>query len=205
MFTFSNYNYSHYLLISLSLSLSAIERNRSQHGMYVLYVSFNSSSFMALLFIAMKFIPTKQFCLWNPYKPGSMLYRWGSSGFQNSGIKENLSQNTEFFAISRRNDGIFHPYRTRIFSKMISGMQNFHEISWICRSFVCCLVKRGCCHIFVFLVSSIKISSKLCSRILTAILLLFPHGWKKTLNSSNLCHHFDDEGVRGGTLVAENV
>ena len=46
---------------------------------------------------------------------------------------------------------------------MVNRMRNFHEILWICGSFICCLVKRGRDHIFVFLVSTMSIFSKLCS------------------------------------------
>ena len=45
---------------------------------------------------------------------------------------ENSSRNMEFLAISRRNDGILCPDRTRIFSRVIGGMRNFYEISRIC-------------------------------------------------------------------------
>ena len=55
--------------------------------------------------------------------------------------------------------------------------------------------------IFVFLVSTMRIFSKLCTRILTATLLLFPPGWMKMSNITNLCHHFDNEVAARGTLA----
>ena len=85
-------------------------------------------------------------------------------------------------AISRRNDGILHSYGTRVFSKIISGMRNFHETSWICGSFICCLVKRGLGHTSVFLVSTMRVFSKLCTKILSAIIPLFPPEWVKMSN-----------------------
>ena len=105
-------------------------------------------------------------------------------------------------AIFRRNDGILHPYRTRIFSKIISGMWNFHEIVWICGSFICCLVERGSGRIFVFLISTMRIFSKLCTRILTTT-LLFPPGSVKMSDNTNLCHHFDNK-VAGRGILAKN-
>ena len=112
----------------------------------------------------------------------------GHQGLRNCGIRREYVAEYGILAISRRNDGILHAYRTRIFSKMISGMRNFHEILWICGSFICCLVSKGRGHISVFLVRTMRISSKLCTRILTTT-LLFPSGWMKMSNNTTLCHH----------------
>ena len=112
---------------------------------------------------------------------------------RNSGISRKFVAEYGILAISRRNDGILQSYGTRIFSKIISGMRNFHKFSWICGSFICCLVKRGLAHTSVFLVSTMRIFSKLCTNILSAIILLFSPGWVKMSNNTNLCHHFYDK------------
>ena len=52
----------------------------------------------------------------------------------------------------------------RIFSKMISGTWNFHEIVWIFGSFIFCLVKKVMVTSLFFLVSTTRIFSKLCTR-----------------------------------------
>ena len=85
---------------------------------------------------------------------------------------------------------------------MISGMRNFHEISWICGSFICCLVKRGLSHTSVFLVSTMRIYIFQALH-KNAIILLFSPGWVKMSNNTNLCHHFCNKVAGRGTL-AEN-
>ena len=125
----------------------------------------------------------------------------GHQGLRNSGILRKFVAEYGILAISRRNDGILQSYGTRIFSKIISGMRNFHKISWICGSFICCLVKRGLGHTSVFLVSTMRIFSKLCTKILSAIILLFSPGWVKMSNNNNLCHHFYDKVAGRGTLA----
>ena len=57
-----------------------------------------------------------------------LLFRWGSPGFaERRNLKEIFCgiRNSSNFSTK---DGILHPYRTRIFSKMISGTRSFHEI-----------------------------------------------------------------------------
>ena len=125
----------------------------------------------------------------------------GHQGLRNSGIWRKFIAEYGILAISRQNDGLLHSYRTRIFPKMISGMRNFHEILWICGSFICCLVNRGRGHIFDFLNSTMRIFSKLCTKILSAIILLFPPGWVKMSNNTNLCHHFENKVAERGTLA----
>ena len=125
----------------------------------------------------------------------------GHQGLRNSGILRKFVAEYGILAISRRNDGILQSYGTRIFSKIISGMRNFHKISWICGSFIFCFVKRGLGHTSVFLVSTMRIFSKLCTKILSAIILLFSPGWVKMSNNNNLCHHFYDKVAGRGTLA----
>ena len=55
---------------------------------------------------------------------------------------------------------------------------------------------------FVFLISTMRIFSKLCTRILTAT-LLFPTGWVKMSNNTNLCHHVDNK-MAGRGILAKN-
>ena len=83
---------------------------------------------------------------------------------------------------------------------MISGMRNFHETLWIFGSFIRCLVKRGRGHIFVFLVSTMRIFSKLFLRILTTSLLLIPSGRMEISNNANMCHHCGNEAAGRGTF-----
>ena len=49
--------------------------------------------------------------------------------------------------------------------------------------------KKSRGHILVFLVSIMRIFSKLCTRILTVTLLLFPPEWMKMSYNTNLFHH----------------
>ena len=125
----------------------------------------------------------------------------GHKGLRNSGIWRKFVAEDGILAISRRNDGIFHSYGTRILSKMISGMRNFHEISCFCGSFICCLVERGLGHTSVFLVSTMRIFSKLCTNILSAIILFFSPGWVKMSKNANLCNHFYNKVAGRGTLA----
>ena len=69
------------------------------------------------------------------------------------------------------------------------------------RILICCLVNRGLGHTSVFLVSTMRIFSKLCTKMLGAIILLFSPGWVKMSNNTNLCHHFYDKVAGHGTLA----
>ena len=51
---------------------------------------------------------------------------------RDSGIGRKFAAEYGFLAIFRRNDGILHPCRVRIFSKMIHGMRNFQKDLRIC-------------------------------------------------------------------------
>ena len=51
----------------------------------------------------------------------------------------------------------------------------------------------GRCHIVLFLVSTMRIFSKLCTRMLTTTVLLFRSGWMKMSKNTNLCDHFAND------------
>ena len=60
---------------------------------------------------------------------------------------------------------------------------------------------RGLGHTSVFLVSTMRIFSKLCTKNLSAIILHFSPGWVKMSNNANLCRHFYNKVAGRGTLA----
>ena len=101
---------------------------------------------------------------------------WGSSGFAGHRNLKNIcrgTRNSSNFSLERRNS------------------PPLPDLS----------CKKRLCHISVFLASTVKIFPKLWTRILTATLLVFPHGWMKMSSNTNLCHHFDNKVAGRGTLA----
>ena len=66
----------------------------------------------------------------------------GHQGLRNSGIGKIFIPEYGILAIFRRNDGILHPCREQIFSKMIHWIRNFDKFYGLAKFFTYCLVKR---------------------------------------------------------------
>ena len=129
--------------------------------------------------------------------------RWGSSG---STEQRNLKKicrgirNSSNLAEERRNSPSLPDLD---FLENDTRNADFHEILWICGSFICCLVKKGRGHIYIFLVSTMGIFFKTCTRILTATLLLFSTWMDGKCLTIPLCAIIAKEVVGHGT-VAKN-
>ena len=59
-------------------------------------------------------------------------YLWEWSGFGDSRIGKKFVVEYGILIIFRRNEGILHPCRGRIFSKMIHWIRNFDKVLWTC-------------------------------------------------------------------------